>query len=144
MTRGLKEVVGVSDTADSFLMWCVVHIHMPRQEDSATEKLLTALERACRSAVGDRLRSVTIDSPQCTGTVYQRADLGTNVDQHVRDAGADCGPTVADGGRTITEFGEGYVARFQHGDTCIVVTTDGLKMDRETELSAAVRGLLSA
>lgn len=117
---------------------------MPRLEDSETEQLLTALERACRSAIGDRLRSVSIDSPQWSGTVYLRSDLDTDVDQVVRTASDDCEVTVADVGRTVREFSEGYVTRLQHGETCVVVTTDGLKMDRESELSAAVRRLLSA
>ena len=125
----------------------VLVIHMPRLEDNATEQRLTALERGCRSAVGDRLRSVTIDSPEWSGTVYRRDDLDSGVDEAVHDAihevTADCGATFADGGRTVREFDEGYVARLQHGDTRVVVTSDGLKMDREAELSAVVRGVLT-
>ena len=51
-------------------------------------------------------------------------------------------PSVeSNGGRTVCEFDNGYVTRIQVGDTSVVATTDGLKMDRETELSAAVRGV---
>lgn len=120
---------------------------MPRLEENATEQRLTALERACRSAVGDRLRSVTIDSPEFSGTVYRRDDLRSGVDAAVHDAvhevGADCGTTFADGGRTVREFEDGYVASLQHGQTRVVATSDGLRMDRETELSAIVRGMLT-
>lgn len=142
MTRGLKEVVGATHTADRFLMCGVVITHMEGPEDDATAQRLTALERACRSAIGDRLRSVTVDSPEWSGTVYRRDDLCPGVDESVHQATGD-EAAFADGGRTVREFDEGYVARLQHGETCVVATSDGLKMDRGEELSAAVRGLLS-
>lgn len=112
-------------------------------EDNATEQRLTALEHACRSTVGDRLRSVTVDSPEWSGTVYRRDDLPADVDEPVREAVTGNGTVLADGGRTVEEFEDGYVAQLQHGETRVVATAGGLKMDRETELSAAVRGVFS-
>lgn len=115
---------------------------MARTTDHPTDQRLTALEHACRGALGDRLRSVTIDSPAWSGTVYRRTDLEPGTDEPAR-ATVDNGEACADGGRTVTAFEDGYVARFQHGDTEVIATSDGLKMDRETELSAVVRGVLS-
>ncbi|MEF8802547.1 MAG: hypothetical protein V5A38_04445 [Halolamina sp.] len=135
---------------------------MDWSEDNATEQRLTALEHACRSTVGDRLRSVTVDSPEWNGTVYRRSDLQAGVDESQRlssatrkssisgdvdDPGREAvtgdGTVLADGGRAVEEFGDGYVAYFQHGETRIVATTGGIKMDRVIELSAVVRGVFS-
>lgn len=116
---------------------------MGRTTDQATDQRLTALERACRSTIGDRLRSVAIDSPEWSGTVYRRHDLERGADEMVRAAAVANGDACADGGRTVVPFENGYVAHLQHGDTQVIATSDGIKMDRETELSAVVRGVLS-
>lgn len=119
---------------------------MERELDNTTDQRLSALEHACRGVVGDRLRSVSVDAPTFSGTLYRRSDLAPGADETVHEAmvaGASCeSPVFADGGRTVCEFDSGYVARIQVGDTSVVATTDGLKMDRETELSAAVRGVV--
>jgi hypothetical protein len=116
---------------------------MARPEDNATEQRLTALEHACRSTVGDRLRSVTVDSPEWSGTVYRRSDLQAGVDGPVREAVSGDARVLADGGHVVEAFEDGYVAQFQHGETRVVATAGGLTMDRGQELSAAVRGLFS-
>ena len=117
---------------------------MPRA-DTSTDQSLTALEHACRAAIGDRLRSVTFVSPDWKETVYRRTDLPPDVDEGVRKtpAATEDQATVADGGHSVVPFKNGYVSRIQYGDTEVIVTTDGIKMDRETELSAAVRGVLA-
>lgn len=97
---------------------------MDRVAGHTTEQRLTALKHACRSAIGDRLRSVTVDSPEWSGTVYRRSDLQSGIDEPVREATTGSGAVLADGGRAVA-------------------TTGGLKMDREEELSAAVRGVFS-
>lgn len=116
---------------------------MAQDVHHTTDQRLTALEHACRGAVGDRLRSVTIDSPEWSGTVYRRNDLPPGADEAVQAGTAAVGNACADGGRSVDAFADGYVVRLQHGDTEVVATSDGIKMDRETELSAAVRGILS-
>ena len=155
---------------------------MAQSTNDPTESRLRALEHACRGVVGDRLRSVSVDGPDHSDTLYRRSDLSDGADEPVHEAmadgascqspvladggrpsppsaGADGGrpsppsaesddgrpatpSTGADGGRTVCEFENGYVARIQVGDTSVVATTDGIKMDRDTELSAAVRGVL--
>lgn len=139
---------------------------MVRSTDNTTDQRLSALEHACRGVVGDRLRSVSVDGPEFSGTLYRRSDLAPGADGSVHEAmaaGASCEvfadgghssppsadsprssppSAAADGGRAVCEFADGYVARFQIGDTSVVATTGGLKMDRESELSAAVRGVL--
>jgi len=138
-------------------------------EDNAIDQRLSALEHACRGVVGDRLRSVSVDAPEYEGTLYRRSDLDPGTDEPVHESmanGAPCQSPVftdggrrspwsvesdagrtsppsaeSNGGRTVCEFDNGYVTRIQVGDTSVVATTDGLKMDRETELSAAVRGV---
>ncbi len=128
---------------------------MVRSSDNATDQRLSALEHACRGVVGDRLRSVSVDAPEFTGTLYRRSDLAPGTDEPVHEAmasGASCEvfadggertdtPVRADGGRTVCAFDDGYVTRLEIGDTRVVATTDGIKMDRESELSAAVRGV---
>jgi hypothetical protein len=154
-------------------------MNMVRSADNTTDQRLSALEHACRGVVGDRLRSVSVDGPEYSGTLYRRSDLAPGTDGPVHEAmaegascdvfadggrtsppsagadggrtsppsaGADGGRTSppsawVDGGRTVCEFDRGYVTRMQIGDTSVVATTDGLKMDRESELSAAVRGV---
>ncbi|WP_435116382.1 DUF7522 family protein [Halolamina sp. C58] len=116
---------------------------MVRSADNATDQRLSALEHACRGVVGDRLRSVSVDGPEYSGTLYRRSDLAPGADGPVHEVmaeGASCA-VFADGGRTVCEFDRGYVTRIRIGDTSVVATTDGLKMDRESELSAAVRGV---
>jgi hypothetical protein len=128
---------------------------MVRSADNTTDQRLSALEHACRGVVGDRLRSVSVDGPEFTGTLYLRSDLDPGTDEPVHEAmasGASCEvfvdggeradtPARADGGRTVCSFDRGYVTRLEIGDTSVVATTDGIKMDRESELSAAVRGV---
>ena len=117
---------------------------MLRAEDDAIDQRLSALEHACRGVVGDRLRSLSVDAPDWNGTLYRRSDLAAGVDGSVREemaAGASC-EMIADGGRTVCAFDDGYVARIRVGDTSVVATMDGLKMDRGAELSAAVRGIV--
>lgn len=116
---------------------------MRRPRNQTTDQRLTALEHACRGAVGDRLRSVAVDSPEWSGTVYRRGDLPPGADSGVRETAVADGAACADGGRTVATFEDGYVACFQLGDTQVVATSDGIRMDRRTELSAAVRGLIS-
>ena len=124
---------------------------VPRND--TTDKRLSALEHACRGVVGDRLRSVSVDSPEFSGELYRRSDLDPGADGPVHEAmaaGASCEvfadggrplSTATDSGRTVCAFDGGYVTRVEVGDTSVVATTDGLKMDRESELSAAVRAV---
>jgi len=119
---------------------------MVRPADNTADRRLSALEHACRGVVGDRLRSVSVDGPDHSGTLYRRSDLEPGTDGPVHEAmveGAACQSSVfADGGRTVCTFENGYATRIRVGDTDVVATTDGIKMDRDTELSAAVRGVL--
>lgn len=131
---------------------------MDQTTNDPTDSRVRALEHVCRGVVGDRLRSVSVDGPDHRGTLYRRSDLPPGADEPVHEAmaaGASCQSPVfadggrpsppsagADGGRTVCEFENGYVARIRVGDTSVVATTDGIKMDRDTELSAAVRGVL--
>ncbi|QKY18969.1 hypothetical protein B4589_000745 [Halolamina sp. CBA1230] len=148
---------------------------MERSVDNPTDQRLSALEHACRGVVGDRLRSVSVDGPEYSGTLYRRSDLAPGVDGPVHEAmaaGASCEvfadggrsvspsdeadggrpeaadgrsspPTAAaDGRRTVCAFDRGYVTRIRVGDTSVVATSDGIKMDRDTELSTAVRRVI--
>ncbi|AEN05084.1 hypothetical protein [Halolamina sp.] len=111
--------------------------------DNSADQPLTELEHACRGAIGDRLRSVAIVSTEWTGTVYRRDDLPPGADERARTTVTADRATCTDGGRTVVPFENGYVARLQYGGTEVIATSGGIKMDRETELSAAVRGVLS-
>ncbi|MFW5911528.1 MAG: DUF7522 family protein [Halolamina sp.] len=119
---------------------------MAQDTATPTDQRLRAIEHVCRGVVGDRLRSVSVDGPEGSDTCYRRSDLSPGTDESVLEAmaaGASCeSPVLADGGRTVCEFAGGYVTRIQVGETSVVATTDGIKMDRDTELSAAIRGVL--
>ncbi len=132
-------------------------VNMPQRTiDPAdrTDPRLRALEHACRGVVGDRLRSVSINGPDHRGTVYRRSDLQPGTDEDVHEAMAadssERSTVCADGGRraapeagcTVHEFEGGYVTRIEVGETSVVATTGGIKMDRQTELSAAVTGII--
>lgn len=114
---------------------------MPQSHTS--DRCGTALERACRSAVGDRLRTVTLREEGEVRTVYRRTDLSRDADATVHEQLDGEDVVVADGGRTVGEFDQGYVAHVRVGESAVVVTTDGLRMDRENELSTAVRSILA-
>lgn len=116
---------------------------MSRTDEHTADPTLSALEHACRSAIGDRLRTVTLHAPDGETRVYRRDDLDSGTDAAVHaEATAETG-AVADGGHSTWSFAEGYVTRVRVGDTGVVVTSDGLKMDRADEVSAVVRGILS-
>lgn len=105
---------------------------------------VTAIEHACRSAVGDRLRSVTLLTTEGTEHIYRRSDLPDPTDDEVHADAVPNATALADGGRATWAFEDGFVTRVRVGETGVIVTSDGLKMDRGTELSAAVRGILSS
>lgn len=109
----------------------------------ALDRCASELEYACRSAVGDRLRTVSLCQGGDSRTVYRRGDLSSDADVAVRDAVTRNDAVLADGGRVVGEFDDGYVTHVRVGETGVVVTTDGLKMDRETELSTAVRSIVT-
>ena len=109
---------------------------------SHSDRRVAELERACRSSIGDRLRTVSLCRGGTTRAVYRRDDLARDADATVREAMTSEDVVVADGGRAVGEFDHGFVAHVRVGETAVVVTTDGLKMDREREVTSAVRGIL--
>lgn len=108
-----------------------------------SERRATALERGCRSALGDRLRTVAYVEGDAVVRLYRRGDLAAGVDDGdlaladpTEMAGDDA---VADGGRPAAD--RVFRTRLPAGEGRVVVTSDGDRMKREPELRAVVDGL---
>lgn len=111
------------------------------------EDRAVALAQGCRSAIGDRLRSVTYVGPEGIERLYHRRDLPTGADQVAfglaeDDREEEPEEVFADGGHAVADFESGFVTRVRVGEAAVIVTSDGLKMDRGKEVSALVRRLL--
>jgi hypothetical protein len=108
---------------------------------------------ACRTSVGDQLRSITYFTPAAYQQVYLRADLSADADLtgfveqasdgfHARTAYR--GSELGDYGFTMRVFDRGYLVRVTGDAGGAFVTTDGMTVQRATEVAAAIRGVLEA
>ncbi|MFB6218058.1 MAG: hypothetical protein ABEH77_02595 [Halobacteriaceae archaeon] len=109
------------------------------------------LVRACRTAIGDRLRSITHFTEDDVNQVYLRSDLDEDADLvgfaeaerhgfHVQSLyrASELGSYQY----TIRTFEQGYLTRVVNGEDGVFVTTDELSMNRFDELAAAVGSVL--
>jgi hypothetical protein len=116
--------------------------------DDVSEQLVTA----CRTGLGDELRSVTYLGPQNVEHLYTREDLEPAVDalQFVESERAgiasEQGYGWSDLGAfefAIRAFEEGYVGRVVVGEHGVYVTTDALTIEGFGEISKTIRELLA-
>jgi len=113
----------------------------------------TELESACRTAVGDRLRSIVYFDEDDQDQLYLREDLEADDDVVVgfaenermgfRSQAVYGHSELGDYRFTVRSFDQGYLTRVIQGDHGAFVTTDELQMDAFDELASAVRGVLA-
>jgi hypothetical protein len=112
----------------------------------------TELVSACRTVVGDRLRSVTFFTPEEHAQVYLRDDLERDADLASFVAAEQSGfssrtaysdSELGDYDFTIRAFDHGYVTRVIEGQSGVFVTTDPMTMSRFRDVAAAVSDVLA-
>jgi hypothetical protein len=130
----------------------VVEYSMDEQEGLVEDALAEQLTAACRTAVGDSLRSVTVFAPDAFEQVYLRADLEGDADlagfvDHESDGfhatTAYRGSELGEYNYTVRAFENGFLTRLTVGDRGVFVTTDGLTIRRSEEVAEAVRSVLA-
>jgi hypothetical protein len=109
------------------------------------------LVSACRTAVGDSLRSITYFTPDAYEQVYLRsdleadADLAASVEHEAAGFQTQLAYTDSELGSyqyTLRVFENGFVTRVIAGDHGVFVTTDGITVRRSKEVTQAVRSTL--
>jgi hypothetical protein len=125
---------------------------MEARTDLVDEELAEHVERTCRTAVGDSLRSITYFTPEAFTQLYLRSDLEADADlagfvDHETDGfrarTAYRGSELGEYEYTIRAFENGYVTRVTVDGAGVFVTTDGLTLTRSREVASALRSLLS-
>jgi hypothetical protein len=120
-------------------------------EEQNPSPLGAELVSACRTAIGDRLRSITHFTEDDVEQVYLRSDLDPDADlvgfaEAERDGfhhqSLYDGTELGGYDYTIRTFEEGYLTRVIVGDQGVFVTTDELSMNRFDELAAAAGSVL--
>jgi hypothetical protein len=115
------------------------------------EARASELVSACRTTVGDRVRSITYFTRDDFAQLYLRSDLDSDADlagfvEH-ETIGFDAntayrGSELGDYGYTIRVFENGFLVRLTTDDEGVFLTTDGLTLRDFDEVAAAVGELL--
>lgn len=122
---------------------------MSNSDSPLADELLSA----CRTTVGDELRSITYFTPDEVEQVYLRSDLDRTADlvgfaeieRHGFEAGEKYRNTqLGEYEATIRMFENGYLTRVVADETGVWVTTDSMSMERFEELSAVLEPILEA
>ncbi len=109
------------------------------------------LVSACRTTVGDELRSVTFFTEETVEQLYLRSDLESEADlvgfaeteRYGFRTRADYRNSELGAYRfTVRVFDEGYVMRVIANDRGVFVTTDSMVRDRFDDLVAGVKSIL--
>lgn len=122
----------------------------------STTQILSAglaerIERACRTTVGDSLRSITYFTPDTYEQLYLRSDLDSDADlagfvelesDGFRANTAYRGSELGDYRYTVRAFRNGYLTRVTTDDGGVFVTTDGLTLNRAQEVASALEAVL--
>ncbi|MFC6988169.1 hypothetical protein ACFQJD_04555 [Haloplanus sp. GCM10025708] len=119
--------------------------------DVPLDELADELTSACRTTVGDELRSITYFTEDDVEQVYLRGDLDSTADLvgfadnerlGFRSQQAYANTELGAYEFTIRVFENGYLTRVIVGDRGVWVTTDALSVGRFEELAVAVRSVL--
>ncbi len=132
-----------------FLLPTVVRDTM---DDEAIDPMLAdELLSACRTTVGDELRSITYFTEDVVEQVYLRSDLDRTADlvgfaDHerlgFRSQSAYRNTQLGEYLATVRLFENGYLSRVIRGPHGVWVTTDEMSMDRFEELTSALEAIL--
>jgi hypothetical protein len=121
--------------------------HRGLVDPSLEEQLVSA----CRTAVGDSLRSIVYFTPDEYEQVYLRSDLEADADLSgwVEHEAAGFRAQLAYGGSELGEyqytlrvFENGFVTRVVTGDHGVFITTDGITVRRSKEVTRAISAVL--
>ncbi|WP_248896724.1 DUF7522 family protein [Haloplanus halobius] len=121
--------------------------HRDLLEPSFEEQLVSA----CRTTLGDSLRSITYFTPGAHEQVYLRSDLEADADlaasvEHeaagFRTQLAYSESELGEYQYTLRVFENGFVMRVIDGDHGVFVTTDGITVRRSKEVTRAIRSTL--
>lgn len=126
---------------------CTMSEHRDLVDPSLGEQLVSA----CRTTVGDSLRSIVYFTPDEYEQIYLRSDLEAEADltgwvEH--EAAGFRAQTAYDGTElgeyqyTLRVFENGYVTRVIEGDHGVFVTTDGITVRRSKEVTEAIGATL--
>ena len=120
----------------------------PDQLDDRTREELVS---ACRTTIGDHLRSITYFTLDEFEQVYLRSDLDKDADVagfvEYESLGFEAptayrGSELGEYGYTIRVFDNGYLLRVTAGNEGVFVTTDGLTLQNFREVAGAIRDVL--
>jgi hypothetical protein len=124
---------------------------MSERRNLVDPSLEEQLVSACRTAVGDSLRSVTYFTPDAYEQVYLRsdleadADLAASVEHESEGFDIQSAYTETELGSyqyTLRVFENGFVTRVITDDHGVFVTTDGITVRRSKEVTEAIRSTL--
>ena len=119
--------------------------------DTTAPTFADRLTSACRTAIGDELRSVTYFTDDAVEQVYLRSDLDRTADllgfAEIERTGFETGEKyrgteLGEYRATVRMFEHGYLVRVVAGGVGAWVTTDGMSMERFEELAAALKPVL--
>ncbi|WP_049928096.1 DUF7522 family protein [Halopiger goleimassiliensis] len=119
--------------------------------DAIEQELVDELLSACRTTVGDELRSITYFTEDDVEQLYLRSDLDRTADlvgfaEHerlgFRSQSAYRNTQLGEYGATIRMFENGYLSRVIRGDHGVWVTTDDMSMERFEELTSTLESIL--
>lgn len=106
---------------------------------------------ACRTVVGDELRSLTYFTADDVRQLYLRSDLERTADlvgfAEVERTGFRAdelyrGTQLGEYRATVRMFEDGYLTRVIDGESGVWVTTDAMSMERFEELATAAKSVL--
>lgn len=116
------------------------------------EGLADRIARACRTAVGDTLRSITYFTRDGYRQLYLRSDLESDADlagfvdlesDGFRANTAYRGSELGEYRYTVRAFENGYLTRVTVGEHGVFVTTDGLTIRRSEDVAETLASLLA-
>jgi hypothetical protein len=129
-----------------------------------TPRFTDSLVSACRTSIGDTLRSVVYFTPEEFEVLYLRADLGDGLvaarhakrelvenerlgfdsRETYRNLAEQPGmkPSLGEYQFTVRAFTDGYVVRVLEGERGVLVTTDAMDIDAFEEFAVAARATL--
>jgi len=124
---------------------------MSERRNLVDPSLEEQLVSACRTAVGDSLRSITYFTSDAYEQVYLRsdleadADLAASVEHESEGFDIQSAYTETELGSyqyTLRVFENGFVTRVIADDHGVFVTTDGITVRRSKEVTEAIRSTL--
>jgi hypothetical protein len=125
----------------------------PERDGLLDDETAAEFVSACRTTIGDQLRSLTYFTDTDFQQLYLRSDLSADADLagfvDYESLGFDAhtayrGSELGEYRFTIRIFDRGFLVRVTTGTEGVFLTTDGLTLRDFEEIAAAVEALLEA